>query len=127
MLDQFFSKESSGNFHLLHNGWKLLYDRNSIIGTKKADYKFEKNEKLELNHPSYFLGHRYDIALSNQYIFNDANKKIELVDWVKLKNCRLEVRTWNQGDTFQPLGMNGHQKVSDFLDKSLYFYASSSI
>jgi len=115
MLDQFFSKESSGNFHLLHNGWKLLYDRNSIIGTKKADYKFEKNEKLKLNHPSYFLDHRYDIALSNQYIFNDANKKIELVDWVKLKDCRLEVRTWKKGDTFQPLGMNGHQKVSDFL------------
>jgi len=27
----------------------------------------------------------------------------------------LEIRAWTDGDIFQPLGMEGHQKISDFL------------
>ena len=34
---------------------------------------------------------------------------------VKIKEKKLRIRLWREGDTFQSLGMNGHQKVSDFL------------
>ena len=32
-----------------------------------------------------------------------------------MKNKELKLRTWEKGDSFQPLGMKGHQKISDFL------------
>ena len=41
--------------------------------------------------------------------------KIETVDWSKIKNKKLEIRVWENGDSFQPLGMAGTQKISDFL------------
>ena len=43
------------------------------------------------------------------------NKDKETLDWSKLRDTRLEIRLWEEGDTFQPLGMNGRQKISDFL------------
>ena len=33
----------------------------------------------------------------------------------KVKNKNLKVRSWVYGDSFQPLGMHGKKKVSDFL------------
>jgi tRNA(Ile)-lysidine synthase len=45
------------------------------------------------------------------------NKKptLEFVDTAKLSGAPLVVRTWREGDRFQPLGMEGEKKVSDFL------------
>ena len=40
---------------------------------------------------------------------------METINWSILKNRKLEIRTWKKGDSFQPLGMDGHQKISDFL------------
>ena len=42
-------------------------------------------------------------------------KNLEVIDWSKVKNKEIELRLWEKGDTFIPLGMQGHQKVSDFL------------
>ena len=43
----------------------------------------------------------------------DKNK--EVIDYEKVKNKNLKVRSWVYGDSFQPLGMHGKKKVSDFL------------
>ena len=39
----------------------------------------------------------------------------EVVDGNEIKNQNLVIRSWVPGDTFIPLGMNGHKKISDFL------------
>ena len=43
------------------------------------------------------------------------DKNIEVIDYEKVKNKNLKVRSWVYGDSFQPLGMHGKKKVSDFL------------
>jgi len=46
-----------------------------------------------------------EIEKSNQYAYLDADKI----------QFPMVLRTWQQGDTFKPLGMKGNKKVSDFL------------
>ena len=38
-----------------------------------------------------------------------------MIDYDKIKNKNLRIRSWLNGDWFQPLGMNGKKKVSDYL------------
>jgi len=44
----------------------------------------------------------------------DKDPQIALLDYDKL-NKELQVRKWQEGDKFQPLGMKGQKKVSDYL------------
>ncbi len=44
----------------------------------------------------------------------DVGENVALLDSDKLK-FPLTLRRWQEGDTFTPLGMDGHKKVSDFL------------
>src|SRR5699024_2706835 len=43
-----------------------------------------------------------------------GNKRIAYIAPEKLE-YPLKLRVWQPGDSFQPLGMEGHKKVSDFL------------
>jgi tRNA(Ile)-lysidine synthase len=45
----------------------------------------------------------------------DSNPFHEVIDGSILNGKRLSIRSWQNGDVFQPLGMAGHKKVSDFL------------
>ena len=114
ILKSFFHKEEIGNEHILPNGWKILRDRTSIIGKNMKE--ITKNLHMELlpNNPVDFNHYRYELLLDNQSEL-DSNQNQEWVDWSLLKNQKLEIRSWTDGDSFQPLGMEGHQKISDFL------------
>ena len=114
ILKSFFHKEEIGNEHILPNGWKLLRDRTSIIGKNMRDTT--KNVRMELlpNIPVEFNHYRYELLFDNQSKL-ESNQNQEWVDWSLLKNQKLEIRSWTDGDSFQPLGMDGHQKISDFL------------
>ena len=115
MLGKFFKKSKTGNMHPLHNGWTLLYDRNSIKGFRSMEISSMQNFQIRLNEPFHFQKYKYDIKICNETTIKNSKKNKEFVDWHKLKNCKLEVRNWSHGDTFQPLGMSGNQKISDFL------------
>jgi tRNA(Ile)-lysidine synthase len=114
ILKSFFHKEEIGNEHILPNGWKLLRDRTSIIGKNMRETT--KNVRMELlpNIPVEFNHYRYELLFDNQSEL-ESNQNQEWVDWSLLKNQKLEIRSWTDGDSFQPLGMDGHQKISDFL------------
>ena len=115
MLLQFLDKNKSGDFYMLSNGWRLLRDRDSI---KVQSPPFHVNDKaiiLIRDTPTNFNNYRYEVNLQNNFEKKNYNKNCEIVDWEKLKNKTLKLRLWKQGDTFQPLGMKGHQKISDFL------------
>jgi tRNA(Ile)-lysidine synthase len=75
-----------------------------------------KNVRMELlpNIPVEFNHYRYELLFDNQSEL-ESNQNQEWVDWSLLKNQKLEIRSWTDGDSFQPLGMDGHQKISDFL------------
>ena len=66
------------------------------------------------HYPVDFNDYRYELVLSRQDK-SDTTQNQEQVDWTLLKDRRLEIRSWTDGDFFQPLGMEGHQKISDFL------------
>ena len=108
------NKEEVGNQHILPNGWKLLRDRKSIIGKETAHQPTKYPVKLVPGHPVDFNDYRYELVLSRQEKSDTAQNQ-EQVDWTLLKDRRLEIRAWTDGDFFQPLGMEGHQKISDFL------------
>ena len=115
MLLQFLDKNKSGDFYMLSNGWRLLRDRNSIKVQSPSDHVNDKAVILERDTPTNFNSYRYEVNLQNNFKKKNYNKNCEIVDWEKLKNKTLKLRLWKQGDTFQPLGMKGHQKISDFL------------
>ncbi len=50
---------------------------------------------------------------SNSFVFS-ASKNIAYLDFDKL-DFPLKLRSWEEGDTFQPFGMKGKKKVSDFF------------
>ena len=115
MLLQFLDKSKSGDFYMLSNGWRLLRDRGFIKVQSPSDHANDKAVVLERDTPTNFNSYRYEINLQNNFKKKNYNKNCEIVDWGKLKNTTLKLRLWKQGDTFQPLGMKGHQKISDFL------------
>ena len=44
-----------------------------------------------------------------------SNPNIEFIDQSKIKDKKLRLRIWENGDCFRPLGMSGKQKISDYL------------
>ena len=113
MLDQFIRNKTTGGLHTLHNGWRILHDRGNLILNRKPKKNVIDSVNLNPNHPVFYGDYKYELVVNN---INEKHlKEAESVDWSKLKNKKLKLRTWKKGDSFQPLGMKGHQKISDFL------------
>ena len=112
MLEQFINKVKIGNTYQSHIGWHLLHDRGYLIGGRISDKDVQTETGLILNTPTIFNNYEYELSLSDMR--HNSNNK-ESLDWGTIKNCRLKIRKWEDGDIFQPLGMSGRQKISDFL------------
>lgn len=102
-------------------------DRNHLIFTKNriplsVNSVIEKNSIFNLGDYTLKLE---EIPLEQFHIDNDPN--IEFFDFDKLP-VTLRLRNWEEGDTFQPLGMSGTKKISDFLiDKKVDNFQKSFI
>ena len=115
MLDQFLDESMTGDIHILLNGWRLLRDRNLIKIKRDQNKLIDKSVRLEIDIPIVHNNYKYELNLENKDIKDIKTNNHEVVDWEKLRDTKLEIRSWKEGDVFQPLGMEGHQKVSDFL------------
>ncbi len=91
---------------------KLIIDRNNIIitknqGTTSTQYILDEN----IN----FKNENFSIKFSvSKKIDFSLNKDIAELDYSKIK-FPLKLRKWRFGDSFIPLGMKNHKKISDFF------------
>ena len=119
-LKSFIYKSITGSKFEINKKWILLRDR-----TKWILY-INKHKKIKINIDGFgthnFAGTFFSFKKTNKRSFNrDAN--IELIDLDIIKNKNIQIRNWTNGDKFQPLGMNGNKKVSDYLiDKKVDGY-----
>ncbi len=99
---------------------KISGPKNQIPGTNEiqASEKFQiKKSQKELIFNGLRLNFKTDAKPAN-HLLQTKNTCANL-DFDKLK-FPLEIRKWQQGDAFYPLGMKGRKKLSDFfIDKKL--------
>jgi tRNA(Ile)-lysidine synthase len=117
---QFFSSThrliKDRNFLLLENRSVELKNKPSVV-----KYLIKKNTKKFTN-DSVKLKLKTGANVSE---LNTSNN-IALIDFDKLV-FPLEIRKWEKGDIFYPLGMKGKKKVSDFfIDKKLSLFQKES-
>ena len=113
-IKEFLSKEVIGNKCYAINGYVLLNDRDSVIINRK---KLKESVPIEIKIGSDYNFDNYVYRL-NEYSKNimfSSNGNDELIDLAAIKNKKLVLRYWYSGDRFKPLGMNGTQKISDYL------------
>ena len=97
----------------LSDGYQLNVDREAIIVSPSrqdgVDFYIEENDDNV-----YEAVWKFSCFISDdvEQIFKSRNKIS--VDYDKLK-FPLKMRKWQQGDVFQPLGMRGKKKLSDFM------------
>ena len=111
-LKNFLSKSRSGERFFINNKWVLLRDRINWIlylnTHKKININVEKFKTQEFN------GEFISFKKTKKRTFNtDVNT--ELIDLDTVKNKNIQIRNWASGDKFQPLGLDGTKKVSDYL------------
>src|SRR5690606_31316191 len=101
-------------------GKKFFSETHMIVTDRDYIYLSEKNyptEQLELieNLPMEvdFYQQRYRLYLSEDLKLPSPASTVKL-DASRLV-LPLTLRTWTAGDSFQPLGMKGRKKVSDFF------------
>ena len=115
MLGQFMNKVSVGKTFRLTNQWLLLHDRELLIAKENIKIDSKHETDITLNEVTFFCNVKYHITTNESQAKFSNSKNEELVDWSKFKNKKLQIRIWNQGDVFQPLGMKNNKKISDFL------------
>jgi tRNA(Ile)-lysidine synthase len=111
-------RESGKQFH--SESHRLLKDRKDLIITKnnKQETKIPANEiQIKKNQKKIsFTGkylHLKTLPRKKDYkISRELN--LACLDFDKLK-FPLTIRKWQKGDTFQPIGMTGKKKLSDFF------------
>ena len=114
-IDEVFSlANSQSGMTIRSHSHLLLHDRGQFIiseHSNKEDISISiENLEFQIDNPIIISGKTIPL---NEVKFS-SDESIAFVDLDKL-HFPLIVRTWREGDKFKPLGMNGHQKVSDFL------------
>ena len=99
----------------LSNGFKVLKDRINIVIYK--DSVFSEEIPLQIGDSVQFG----DIILETSISGWKKNSKLpkgndhEVVDHRLISGSPLKIRSWKDGDKFQPLGFNGTKNISDLL------------
>lgn len=88
---------------------ELVVGKNSLVKPEKALYKIKVGQKIKV------YGKIISISEVKRKMFKfSPDKSVEYISGNDLRN-NLEIRKWKDGDKFQPIGMKGTKKISDFL------------
>ena len=114
-IANFIETNNIGSLYYSRFGWCLLEDRKCYILSKESITKKNKMIDIQLGKETCFLEYDYMCKEINFGFEKSENPNIEYIDKYKIKNKKLQLRVWREGDAFRPLGMSGKQKISDFL------------
>jgi tRNA(Ile)-lysidine synthase len=106
--------KQSGTQVEIGSGYFALKDRNIVIISKSS---IIKKIKVFGSVPSEYRVNGYKIVFTlvdKRAVKIIENPEIEYFDFDKV-GTYVEIRNWEHGDTFQPLGAPGDMKISDFL------------
>ena len=114
-LKSFLENSKTGDVFSSDSGWHILNNRKEWVIFKN---KTKTNEIYEIIPDGNTLCGKYMfnwewISTSSEVI--NENRNSEFIDGEVIQNKKLLLRHWKKGDRFQPLGMSGWKKVSDFL------------
>ena len=112
-LKRFFKNANTGQIYQLPDEWQILKDRKQFILTRK-NLRNRKpitvSPRIKIETDDFIFIWKTDCIGKS---FN-SDRETEIIDANKI-NQTMILRPWEPGDRFQPLGMSGHKKVSDFL------------
>ena len=114
-IKTFLENSKTGDEFSSDSGWHILNNRKEWVIVKN---KTKTNEIYEIIPDGNTLCGKYMfnwewISTSSEVI--NENRNSEFIDGEVIQNKKLLLRHWKKGDRFQPLGMSGWKKVSDFL------------
>jgi tRNA(Ile)-lysidine synthase len=109
-------KSQSGSTVQLKENLIAAKDRNEIIiGSKLSSLTQSRVLKIRSGQTLRVDGKDFSIIKVNRKMFKfSQNKSVEFISSDGLSN-EFEIRKWKAGDKFQPIGMKGTKKISDFL------------
>lgn len=104
---------------------RLIKDRNALL-IQPLTLQLEEAQSFKINKgQSEFISNSLKLKFETLPLENyqpTNSQSIANLDFDKL-HFPLELRKWQQGDVFYPLGMKGRKKLSDFfVDKKLSLY-----
>ncbi|MGY5253372.1 tRNA lysidine(34) synthetase TilS [Sphingobacterium spiritivorum] len=105
---------------------RLLVDRTHLILHPTGPEVEAKVCIEESDEQAEWKGFRFNIEKSSSLDIV-KEKHIAKIDWDKLQ-FPLQIRSWQEGDIFYPLGMEGKKKVSDyFIQQKINSFAKARI
>jgi len=116
-LERIINSARIGKIYKFDN-FNILKDREEWIIRHDIDVSFSKfkvyvDETININDTTFSIS-----EVENMSFTKDSN--VEYIDADKINAEKLELRPWQAGDKFLPLGMKRRKKVSDYLtDKKM--------
>lgn len=112
-LKSFLGTAVTGKMFTLSPKWRLLRDRDDWILSSRKPLIFDSVVQPEMEIPAG--EHLFHWIWTDNSRVGSLEKSCERIDGNVLKESSVVLRNWKEGDVFQPLGMKGRRKVSDFL------------
>jgi len=114
-INNILSNDKVGNIYKSRFGYEILNDRDSFIIKKRNALKKHDDVEISIGEKFQFFDYEYVFKESKLNNNLSSNPNIEFIDQSKIKDKKLRLRLWENGDCFRPLGMSGKQKISDYL------------
>ena len=110
------AKKQSGKSEELSEKLIALKERNEITIQKKASVKNLKQKKISIGNEVEIDGKILSISrVKKDEVKISKTKNVEFISADGLNNFFI-VKTWEQGDKYFPIGMQGSKKISDYLN-----------
>ena len=115
VIDEVFeSLNSDSGKQFFSKSYRIVKDRKQLFITLNENYDehiyYIENNDIELLEPLNLVLEKYK---AENFVIS-AESNVACLDYDELE-FPLLIRKWRQGDYFQPLGMTGYKKVSDFF------------